>query len=85
MSVDKGQTGVSNGGGKVPQSPGDGIRSLETSGVFRTLNFELYTRPNRFVMGFGLAAITGCIGYLVWMKSSHKEKGLYTAMNDKVY
>ena len=85
MSGDKGHPGVSGGGaGKVSaQSPGDGIRSLETSGVFRTLNFELYTRPNRFVMGFGLAAITGCIGYLVWMKSSHKEQGLYTAMNDK--
>ena len=38
---------------------GDGIRSLETSGVFRTLNFELYAKPNKFVMAFGLVAITG--------------------------
>jgi len=25
--------------------PGEGIRSLKTSGVFRALNFELYTKP----------------------------------------
>ena len=27
------------------QRPGEGLRSLKTSNVFRTLNFELYTRP----------------------------------------
>ena len=27
------------------QRPGEGLRSLKTSSVFRTLNFELYTRP----------------------------------------
>ena len=27
------------------QMPGEGLRSLKTSNVFRTLNFELYTRP----------------------------------------
>ena len=59
-----------------PPAPvaGDGIRSLETSGVFRTLNFELYTKPNRLVMGFGIVAITGCVAYLAWMKNQHKEK-----------
>ena len=75
-----------SGGNNVPRgqtAPGEGIRSLETSGVFRTLNFELYTRPNKFVMGFGLIAITGCIGYLTWMKNQEQEAGLYTAMNDK--
>ena len=25
--------------------PGEGLRSLKTSNVFRTLNFELYARP----------------------------------------
>ena len=25
--------------------PGEGIRTLKTSNVFRTLNFELYARP----------------------------------------
>ena len=53
---------------------GEGIRSLETSGVFRTLNFELYTRPNKWVMAFGLTAITGCLGYLAWMKAQHRDQ-----------
>ena len=30
---------------KIDQKPGEGLRSLKTSNVFRTLNFELYTRP----------------------------------------
>ena len=72
---------------KEPEKPaavsGDGIRSLETSGIFRTLNFELYTRPNKWVMAFGLAAISGCVGYLAWMRSQHREQGLYTAMDDQ--
>jgi len=27
------------------QSPGDGIRSMRSTGVFRLINFELYTKP----------------------------------------
>ena len=30
---------------KINQPPGEGLRSLKTSNVFRTLNFELYARP----------------------------------------
>lgn len=29
----------------VEAKPGDGIRSLQTSRVFRIANFELYTKP----------------------------------------
>jgi len=29
-------------------SPGDGIRTLRTSGVFRAVNFELYAKPVRY-------------------------------------
>ena len=66
-----------------PAAAGDGIRSLETSGVFRTLNFELYTRPNKWIMAFGLTAITGCLSYLAWMKAKHRDQGLYTAIDDQ--
>ena len=70
----------------APQA-GEGIRSLETSGVFRTLNFELYARPNKWVMGFGLLAITGSACYLAWMRSQHTSQGLVTALddNDQLY
>ena len=30
---------------KIDKQPGEGLRSLKTSGVFRAVNFELYTRP----------------------------------------
>lgn len=29
------------------QAPGEGIRSLKTTGVFRAVNFELYAKPVR--------------------------------------
>jgi len=79
------KTDPPKGGGGGPA--GEGIRSLETSGVFRAVNFELYAKPNKWIMGFGIVAITGCLGYLAWMKSQHKAQGLYTAMddNDQLY
>jgi hypothetical protein len=30
-------------------TPGDGIRTLKTSGVFRAVNFELYAKPVRLL------------------------------------
>lgn len=29
--------------------PGDGIRQVKTTNVFRLINFELYTRPVSFI------------------------------------
>merc|ERR1712037_777338 len=53
---------------------GDGIRSMETSSVFRTLNFELYVKPNKYFMAFGITAISCCIGYLAYMKINTESK-----------
>jgi len=72
-------------GDKVENKPGDGIRNLQTSGVFRTLNFELYAKPNRFIMAVGLIGISGCIGYLAWMRATHAsyaEQNMYTALDE---
>ncbi len=38
---------------------GDGIRSMQTSGIFRTFNFELYAKPNKYMMAFGVIAFSG--------------------------
>jgi len=65
------------------KTTGEGIRSMKTSNVFRVVNFELYAKPNKWVMMFGLTALTGCLGYLAWMKQQHREQGLYTAMDDQ--
>ena len=32
-------------GKEAEKKPGDGIRSLKTSNIFRNVNFELYARP----------------------------------------
>lgn len=38
-------------------APGDGIRSMRSTNVFRAVNFELYAKPNVVVMGIGLVAL----------------------------
>ena len=35
-------------GNATSNETGEGIRSLKTSNVFRTLNFELYAKPVRY-------------------------------------
>nr|ACO11720.1 C6orf162 homolog [Caligus rogercresseyi] len=67
----------------TPQNiEGDGIKSLKTSRVFRTLNFELYVRPNKMIMACGVIAITCCTGYLGYMQYYCAKEQVYTAMND---
>jgi len=65
------------------QQPGEGIRNLQTSNVFRTLNFELYTKPNKVVMALGITAFAGCVGYIAYMNHQWKEAKVVTALNDK--
>lgn len=33
-------------------------------------------------MVLGLAAITGCLGYLVYMKTSYEKQGVYVAIRE---
>jgi hypothetical protein len=56
-----------------PQQPGDGIRGMNTTTLFRITNFELYAKPNKVVMTAGLVAITGCVAYLYYMNLQHKK------------
>ncbi|KAH8293605.1 hypothetical protein KR054_002073 [Drosophila jambulina] len=39
------------------QKPGDGIRSMRTTGVFRLINFELYAKPVRVNQSFAILEI----------------------------
>ncbi|GLV48629.1 uncharacterized protein CBL_06038 [Carabus blaptoides fortunei] len=65
-----------------PHNPGEGIRSLKTTGVFRAVNFELYARPNAVIMGLGLIAITGCAGYIAYMRMKYESMGFYSAVQE---
>ena len=52
--------------------------------MFRTLNFELYARPNRYMMGLGAFAFALCLAYLAaWSyMSSGQTRTTYAAMDD---
>ncbi|KAE8737419.1 hypothetical protein FOCC_FOCC017114 [Frankliniella occidentalis] len=69
---------------KKPQepAPGDGIRSLKTSNVFRVVNFELYAKPNRIIMTIGLCAMAGSLAYIAYMRHKYEGMGYYVAVSD---
>jgi len=68
---------------EIKNVSGEGIRSLKTSGVFRAVNFELYARPNKYMMTFGICAFSFCVGYMIYMKESWRREKVYTVINDK--
>jgi len=55
----------------APYKPGDGIRGARSTTFFRLTNFELYVRPNKFVMTLGLTSLAISIGLVAYM---HYEK-----------
>lgn len=59
--------------------PGSGLRSLRATSVFRAVNFELYAKPNKAVMGVGLTALTLCVGYLAYLNAQKENRELYEA------
>ncbi|CAH0557336.1 unnamed protein product [Brassicogethes aeneus] len=63
-------------------APGDGIRSLKTSRIFKAVNFELYAKPNLAIMGLGLIALATCTGYIAYMRYQHEQQGYYTVVKD---
>ncbi|KAJ8970865.1 hypothetical protein NQ314_000990 [Rhamnusium bicolor] len=63
-------------------APGDGLRSVRTTNLFRAVNFELYAKPNAVIMGLGLVAIAGCVGYIAYMRSKYEGLGYYGAVRE---
>ncbi|XP_043478751.1 small integral membrane protein 8 [Leptopilina heterotoma] len=61
--------------------PGDGIRSLKSTPLFRAINYELYIKPNKVIMAIGAVAITGCAGYILFMRAKYESMGFYTAVD----
>jgi len=56
-----------------------GLRSLPATTLFRTFNFELFVKPNKYVMGFGLISISCCVAYLGYLNAidENRSAGLY--------
>jgi len=60
-----------------------GLSSLDATSVFRITNFELFVKPNKYVMTCGLFAITFCSVYIyMWRKDAIKEPGTYIAVQE---
>ncbi|XP_046743398.1 small integral membrane protein 8 [Diprion similis] len=62
--------------------PGDGLRSLRSTMLFRAINYELYVKPNAVIMALGVLAMTGCAGYIFYMRSKYEEMGYYSAIEE---
>lgn len=57
--------------------PGEGIRGARSTTFFRLTNFELYVRPNKFVMSLGLASLAvsiGLVGYMYYERYQLEEE-----------
>jgi hypothetical protein len=75
--------------GKKAQPPsasqaGDGIRSMETSAGFRALNFELYMKPNKPIMAFGITTMSFITLYFAYQHANTENKQV-DAEYDKLY
>lgn len=53
---------------ELPQKVPPRARGLDGTTAFRVMNFELYAKPNRFIMYAGLLALVGCTTYLLKMR-----------------
>ncbi|XP_029984138.1 small integral membrane protein 8 [Sphaeramia orbicularis] len=61
-----------------------GLRGAQTSTLFRAVNPELFIKPNKPVMAFGLVAITLCVGYLGYLHAiKENDQQLYEAVDSE--
>ncbi|KAF0023387.1 small integral membrane protein 8 [Scophthalmus maximus] len=68
--------------GKGFKSPG--LRGARTTTLFRVFNPELFIKPNKPVMAFGLVTITLCVGYLGYLHAMRdNDQQLYEAIDSE--
>ncbi|GFO37996.1 small integral membrane protein 8 [Plakobranchus ocellatus] len=59
---------------KSAQPRRTGWASMPSTTAFRAINFELFVKPNKFVMVFGAITFTTCISYIVYMNLTDDNK-----------
>ncbi|XP_030578222.1 small integral membrane protein 8 [Archocentrus centrarchus] len=74
--------------GKGPESGGEkgfrtpGLRGVRSTTLFRAVNPELFIKPNKPVMAFGLVVVTLCVGYLGYLHAvKENQQQLYEAVS----
>ncbi|XP_053565064.1 small integral membrane protein 8 [Bombina bombina] len=61
-----------------------GFRSVNTTTLFRAVNPELFIKPNKPVMVFGLFTITMCVGYIAYLHATEEnKKDVYEAIDSE--
>ncbi|XP_039604021.1 small integral membrane protein 8 [Polypterus senegalus] len=61
-----------------------GLRGVQTTTLFRAVNPELFIKPNKPVMAFGLLTISLCVGYLGYLHATaDNQKDLYEAIDSE--
>ncbi|XP_077366190.1 small integral membrane protein 8 [Festucalex cinctus] len=62
----------------------EGLRRAQTTALFRAVNPELFVKPNRPIMAFGLITITLCVGYLGYLHAmKENNQQLYEAIDSE--
>uniref|UniRef100_T1KXJ4 Small integral membrane protein 8 n=1 Tax=Tetranychus urticae TaxID=32264 RepID=T1KXJ4_TETUR len=54
---------------KMSENQKPGIGQVPTTNLFRITNFELFAKPNKYVMIAGSLAMATSVGYLIYMNS----------------
>ncbi|XP_015433149.1 PREDICTED: small integral membrane protein 8 [Dufourea novaeangliae] len=63
-------------------APGDGLRSLRSTGLFRAVNYELYVKPNKMIMIFGAVTMLSSIAYILYMRQKYDSTKYYNAVSE---
>jgi len=57
---------------------------VQSTALFRAMNFELFVKPNIVVMGIGIVSITACIAYIAyWNATAENRKNDYMALTEQ--
>ncbi|XP_037699840.1 small integral membrane protein 8 [Choloepus didactylus] len=61
-----------------------GLRGVRTTTLFRAVNPELFIKPNRPVMAFGLITLSLCVAYIGYLHAAQEnKKDLYEAVDSE--
>ncbi|XP_013366312.1 PREDICTED: small integral membrane protein 8 isoform X6 [Chinchilla lanigera] len=61
-----------------------GLRGMRTTTLFRAINPELFIKPNKPVMAFGLISLSLCVAYIAYLHATQEnKKDLYEAVDSE--
>ena len=62
-----------------------GWATMRSTSAFRAINFELFVRPNKYVMAVRIGAFGACISYIAYMNltNDNKNKPTYVSYDEE--